>query len=505
VKIEMLGSEQGGSEGWWQALTEGLSDQVLVIDADDRLLFLNRPFDDQPAPALGEPALACFPEEQVETHRRALAEARRTGQRVHYEAQGRQERWHSHRLLPVPATSSSRGEVMMIVASIDERRQLEQQLHPAQKMEAVGRLAGGVAHDFNNLLAVILSCTEFLLADLGDNEQAKADVLDIRQAGQRAASLTRQLLAFSRKQVLRPELLSLNELVTDTGKLLRRIIGEDVRFVTELEPSLAEVMADRGQMEQVFLNLAVNARDAMPSGGSLIVETANVEVDAALAARIGVLEPGRHVRLTVRDTGIGMSEATLTRIFEPFFTTKESGKGTGLGLATVFGIVKQSHGGIAVESSPGHGAVFRIYLPQREGDPKPLSLRKAPVRSKTGSETILLVEDDEQLRAVVRRMLVKSGYRVIEARDGGAALATYEANADRIDLIITDLVIPSFDGITVASELQSRAPSVRVIYMSGYTEHLVLRRASLTPGVNFLQKPFTGDDLVSIVRKVLDR
>ncbi|MFO0761234.1 MAG: response regulator [Byssovorax sp.] len=489
-------------ERWWEALTQGLVDLVMVVDRQDRLLYQNRPLPSGPALAPGCTVTDAFAPEQQEIHRAALAEARRTGQAVQYETSAHDDAWHGYRLLPV---AGGAGEVMMIVSSLSQRRELEQQLFQAQKMEAIGRLAGGVAHDFNNLLAVILSCTEFIMDEVGEGDALWPDVVDIRQAGQRAASLTRQLLAFSRKQVLRPEQMSLNDLVTDTGKLLRRIIGEDVRIVTDLDPALGDVMADRGQLEQVLLNLAVNARDAMPKGGSVIVRTANLEVDAALGARIGGVTPGPYVELSMSDTGTGMSEATLARVFEPFFTTKEKGKGTGLGLATVFGIVKQSQGGVSVESVLGRGTTFRIYLPRRDGPAGPLSAKKEAARPKPGTETILLVEDDERLRSVIRRMLIKQGYRVLEAADGSAALAACERDKEVIDLIITDLVVPGFDGITVAAELQAIAPRIRVLYMSGYTEHLALERVSLVPGSNFLQKPFSVDDLLSLVRKALDR
>ena len=403
-----------------------------------------------------------------------------------------------------PLVVDGRRARFATIIDVTERKRLEQQFRQAQKMDAVGRLAGGVAHDFNNLLAVIMSCTEFLVADLPDGDPKLLDVLDIRHAGERAASLTRQLLVFSRKQILQPAPMSLNDLVGEVGKLLKRLIGEDIRFVTVLRPELGRVMADRGQMEQVLVNLVVNARDAMTSGGSLLVETSNVDLGVEEAARVGAVAPGPYVALMVKDTGCGMDEDTLSKVFEPFFTTKELGKGTGLGLSTVFGIVRQSQGTITVESRLGQGAVFRVFLPRIDGDVPPSSTTKGAARRSHGAETVLLVEDDEQVRAVVRRILKSRGYQVIEAKDGGAALSAYERDPEGIDIVVTDLVIPGFDGVTIASELQTRTPRVKVLYMSGYTEHTVLRRGVLEAGVNFIQKPFSGEELALMVRKVLD-
>jgi nitrogen-specific signal transduction histidine kinase/CheY-like chemotaxis protein len=403
-----------------------------------------------------------------------------------------------------PVVVEGRRARFATIIDVTERRRLEHQFRQAQKMDAVGRLAGGVAHDFNNLLAVIMSCTEFLVADLPDGDPKLLDVLDIRHAGERAASLTRQLLVFSRKQILQPAPMSLNDLVSEVGKLLKRLIGEDIRFVTVLRPEVGRVMADRGQMEQVLVNLVVNARDAMTSGGSLLVESSNVNLGVDESARVGAVAPGPYVVLTVKDTGCGMDEDTLSKVFEPFFTTKEQGKGTGLGLSTVFGIVRQSQGTITVESRLGQGAVFRVYLPRIDGDVQPSSSPQPAARRSHGAETVLLVEDDEQVRAVVRRILKSRGYQVIEAKDGGAALAAYERDPEGIDIVVTDLVIPGFDGVTIASELQTRTPRVKVLYMSGYTEHTVLRRGVLEAGVNFIQKPFSGEELALMVRKVLD-
>ncbi len=403
-----------------------------------------------------------------------------------------------------PLVVDGRRARFATIIDVTERMRLEHQFRQAQKMDAIGRLAGGVAHDFNNLLAVIMSCTEFLIADLPDGDPKLLDVLDIRHAGERAASLTRQLLVFSRKQILQPAPMSLNDLVGDVGKLLKRLIGEDIRFVTVLRPELGRVMADRGQMEQVLVNLVLNARDAMTGGGSLLVETSNFDLGSEEATRIGAIEPGRYVVFTVKDTGCGMDEDTLSKVFEPFFTTKEPGKGTGLGLSTAFGIVRQSQGTITVESRLGQGTVVRVLLPRIDGEVAPASKQPVVSRRSRGAETVLLVEDDEQVRAVVRRILKSRGYQVIEAKDGGAALAAWERDPDGIDIVVTDLVIPGFDGVTIASELQTRTPRVKVLYMSGYTEHTVLRRGVLEPGVNFIQKPFSGEELALMVRKVLD-
>ncbi len=382
---------------------------------------------------------------------------------------------------------------------------LEAQLRQAQKMEIVGRLAGGVAHDFNNLLSVILGYSELIAMDLGPDDPRSADVAEVVQAARRATGLTQQLLAFSRQQVLRPRLVDLNEIVIGMEKLLRRLIGDDVDLRTLASPTLSKVRVDPGQIEQVVMNLAVNARDAMPQGGTLTIETADVTLDTRYAATHPGVTPGPHVMLAVRDNGVGMDRATRARIFEPFFTTKEAGKGTGLGLSTVFGIVKQSGGSICVDSEPGHGATFTIHLPVAEGAAEAMSPSPdpAPPRERE-SETILLVEDDDQVRAVARRILLRSGYVVLDVASGEAALALVEQHPGAIDLLIADVVMPRMNGLQLADRLRAVRPALRVLYMSGYTENVVLCHEILEPGFAFLQKPMTPTSLVRKVREVLD-
>ena len=386
-----------------------------------------------------------------------------------------------------------------------ERRSLEQQVIQAQKMEAVGRLAGGVAHDFNNILTAIGGYTDLLLADLPLDDPRRQDVDEIHRAADRAAALTQQLLAFSRRQVLQPKVIDLNALVSNVEKLLGRLIGEDVQLATALAHDVGRVRADPGQLEQVIVNLAVNARDAMPAGGKLTIETRNVDLDAAYAAEHRTVVPGPYVVIAVSDTGTGMSTETQSHIFEPFFTTKEVGKGTGLGLATVYGIVKQSGGSIWVYSELGHGTTIKVYLPRVDEPPEPLAAPGLanPERLR-GTETILLVEDEPAVRAVARQILARQGYTVLEAPDGPAALAMF-AGGGRVDLILTDVVMPGMSGRTLADQLATRWPGVRVLYMSGYTDDAIVRHGMLEPGLAYLQKPFRPDALVRKVREVLNR
>jgi len=398
------------------------------------------------------------------------------------------------------------GAIVNNYRDATERRSLEQQVIQAQKMEAVGRLAGGVAHDFNNILTAIGGYTDLLLADLPPDDPRRQDVDEIHRAADRAAALTQQLLAFSRRQVLQPKVIDLNALVSNVENLLRRLIGEDVLLATTLAGDVGRVRADPGQLEQVIVNLAVNARDAMPAGGRLTIETHNMDLDAAYAAEHQTVVPGPYVVIAVSDTGTGMSAETQSHMFEPFFTTKEVGKGTGLGLATVYGIVKQSGGSIWVYSELGHGTTLKVYLPRVDEPAEPLApSTPADAESLRGTETILLVEDEPAVRAVARQILTRQGYVVLEAPDGQTALAMVDAGGPRVDLVLTDVVMPGMSGRSLADRLASHCPGLRVLYMSGYTDDAIVRHGMLEPGLAYLQKPFRPDALARKVREVLNR
>jgi len=385
-----------------------------------------------------------------------------------------------------------------------ERKQLEQQLRQAQKMEAIGQLTGGIAHDFNNMLTVIIGYSELMLRSLGADDPMRDEVNEIREAGERAAALTRQLLAFSRKQVLQPKVLDFNAVLTNMDRMLQRLIGEDIALVAVPAPGIWRVYADPSQIEQVMMNLAVNARDAMPQGGKLTIETANVELDDAYARDHASVRPGSYVMLAVSDTGCGMNRETQARIFEPFFTTKEPGKGTGLGLSTVYGIVKQSGGSIWVYSEPGRGTTFKIYLPRGEAVAEAVEPSREAARTVRGSETILLVEDDNAVRALVRSTLQAHGYTVQEAPHGKHAIQVCEQHAAPIHLLVTDVVMPEMGGREVAERLKPSRPNMKVLFMSGYTDKAIVHHGELDPGTAFLQKPFTPDALARKVREVLD-
>jgi CheY-like chemotaxis protein len=361
-----------------------------------------------------------------------------------------------------------------------------------------------VAHDFNNLLTAIFGYADLLAEELPANSSGLEDLQEIRTAAVRAAALTRQLLAFSRQQVLQPVVLNLNDVVTNLESMLQRVIGEDVALEVHVAADLGNVRADVGQLEQVIVNLTVNARDAMPTGGKLTIETANAELGADYAEIHRPVVPGRYVMLAVSDTGTGMDEATKARLFEPFFTTKLPGKGTGLGLATVYGIVKQSGGYIWVYSEPSHGATFKVYLPYVEAPAEQTGEVTPTSGSLTGSETILLAEDDALLRPLARALLTRLGYRVLEAPDEAAALAIARAHVGEIHLLVSDVVMPGKSGVQLARQLEAERPRLRVLYVSGYTDEAVVRHGLLEPGRYFLQKPFTPDVLARKVREVLD-
>ena len=402
----------------------------------------------------------------------------------------------------MPFTLDGQQAVLTIMRDLSERKRLEDHVRQAQRMEAVGQLAGGIAHDFNNLLTVITSYSAMLLSEQSTGPEVRADLEEIKGAADRAAALTRQLLAFSRRQLLQPRVLDVNELTLNLEKMLRRLLREDIELVTALDPALGMVHADPGQLEQVIVNLAVNARDAMPDGGRLTIETANVTLDHGFGA-LPEGGPGEHVMLAVSDNGHGMSDEVKAHIFEPFFTTKETGKGTGLGLSTVYGIVQQSGGSISVCSAPGRGTTFRIYLPLAT---VARARREAPavrVPVSIGSETILLVEDEERVRRAARRILEGSGYSVLEAATGAEAVRLCETHPTAIGLVITDMVMPEMGGRELFAHVARLRPEAKILFMSGYTEDAALHDDMLAPGAMFLDKPFTPVTLTRKVREAL--
>jgi two-component system, cell cycle sensor histidine kinase and response regulator CckA len=398
---------------------------------------------------------------------------------------------------------SGRPVRLTALRDVTEKRLLEDQFRQAQKMEAVGRLAGGVAHDFNNLLTVIISCVELILMDTEQGSPLRENLEEIRKASQAAAGLTGQLLAFSRQQVIEPKLVTIEEVLARAEKMLQRLIGEDVELVTVLNQHPATVKIDPGQLEQVIMNLAVNARDAMPDGGKLTLETSAVELQDAYVRSHWPAIAGRFALLAVSDTGIGMTQQTRARIFEPFFTTKQMGEGTGLGLATVYGIVKQGGGFIWVYSEPGQGATFKIYLPRVDEAPTATQPMRATT-SLVGTETILLTEDAPALRGTARQILERYGYNVLEAPNGKEALTLASSRPGPIHLLLTDVVMPGMSGRELAERFTAQRPEVKVLYMSGYTDDAVVRHGVLRPGIAYLQKPFTPDALARKVREVLD-
>ena len=506
------------SEEHFRSLIENALDIITVVDADGGIVFespsVRRVLGFEPAELVGEPYLGLIHPEDEPLAREAIQAAITSGTLVghpfearfrHREGDWRLLESVCENLLDDPAVAG----VVVNSRDITERREAEEELHEsreqllqAQKMEAVGRLAGGVAHDFNNLLTAIKGFTELLLLDLDRRDPRYPFAYEIQAAANRAASLTRQLLAFSRKQVLQPRVFDLNASVADMEKMLRRLIGEDVELVTRRDPRLARIRADPGQVEQIILNLVVNARDAMPAGGRIDVITENETLTVEQAQRQGEIAAGEYAVLAVRDSGGGMSREVQRRIFEPFFTTKEQGRGTGLGLSTVYGIVQQSGGFVTVESAPGEGAEFRVHLPavEDEGAPTEASPARLPTE---GTETVLLVEDENAVRVLVRRVLDRMGYTVLEAEDGPGALRVMEQRGAPVDLLLTDVIMPGMSGRQLADRLLEAQPDLKVLFMSGYTDEAISQHGVLAEGVSFLEKPFTPDLLLQRVREVL--
>jgi two-component system, cell cycle sensor histidine kinase and response regulator CckA len=491
------------SELRFRKLTEASFDGIDIV-ADGLIIEANRGFAAmfgyEPGEVIGRPILDFVAEESLQSVR----ERTQAGFEGTYEVVGKKKDG-SRVMLEVTARNHAIGDRpcrITALRDVTDKRQLEEQLRQAQKMEAIGRLAGGVAHDFNNLLTVIRGSCDFLLEGLPERSAAREDVDEIRKAADAAAALTRQLLAFSRQQVVQPKLVLVEEVLANNGKILRRLIGEDIKLNMVLSSTPSTVRIDPGQLEQIVINLAVNARDAMPVGGQVTIETRAVEIDDSYARTHSAVTPGRFVMIGVSDTGVGMDERTRARIFEPFFTTKEAGKGTGLGLSTVYGIVKQAGGMVGVYSEPGHGATFKIYLPivdataagPQEG---------APAAVPRGTETVLVVEDAPGVRSVVRISLERRGYTVIEAAGGQDALRILADRARHIDLLVTDVVMPEMSGRQLVDRVRTLRPDVKVIYMSGYTDEAVVRHGVLEAGVNYIQKPFSPDELGRMVRLVL--
>ena len=414
-------------------------------------------------------------------------------------------RWVEERGNPMRDETGGIVGISGILRDITEGKELKEQLCQSQKMEAIGQLAGGIAHDFNNMLMVIITSCDFLLLNLDLDEQTHADIELIKEAGERAAALTQQILAFSRRQILRPEILNLNEVLSDTYKMMQRLIGENIELSTVFKAGKSEIEADRGQLEQILMNLVVNARDAMPQGGKLTIETDHVDLDEEYVRMHPQVQPGSYVMLSISDTGVGMNEETRHRIFEPFFTTKKDGAGTGMGLSTVYGIVKQSGGNIWVYSEIDMGTTVKIYLPKVS--------KKNPAREEEwstrviprGDETILAVEDEELVRQQIYRILSGAGYTVLTAGSGEEALQVGQQHGDQIDMLLTDVVMPGMNGRQLADHFLTGDPEIKVLYMSGYTDNVIASHGVLEGGIALIPKPFSADVLATAVRQKLDR
>ncbi len=498
------------SEERFRALVENSWEVLLLLDQDGRITYTTpsagRQFGWTPDSMIGRALVDLLhPEDQRHVAQRLSSAAGRPGEQMMTEARIRRSDGSYRSMDAIVVSRLHEPTINGIVFNardITEGRRLEEQLRQAQKMEAVGRLAGGVAHDFNNLLTAILGYCNLALDDMAPNDVSRRDLEEIKDAGERAATLTRQLLAFSRRQMLQPEPVDLNGLVQQTQKMLTRILGEDIELSIELAADLPLVTADPASVEQIIVSLAMNARDAMPEGGHLVLETAVVELDGSYADSHATVLPGPYVMLAVSDTGEGMDAATRSRVFEPFFTTKAQGKGSGLGLATVYGIVKQSGGYIWVYSEPAHGTVFKVYLPIVSA-PIMAARELKQIEPPRASETILLVEDEEAVRALTGEVLRRQGYEVIEAEHGKQALELVQRLSAEIHLLLTDIVMPYMNGRDLAEQISSLRPRTKVLFMSGYTDHAAVHR-ELSAGAPFLQKPFTPDALARKVRGLLD-
>jgi PAS domain S-box-containing protein len=499
------------SEERFRALVESSREVMLLLDRDGRITYATPSVETQfgwRAGDIGGRALVDFlhPEDQKPFAERLGNLVPRPGDRTMTEIRFRHADGTYRSVDALVANRLHEPGVDSLVLDardITEGRRLEDQLRQAQKMEAVGRLAGGVAHDFNNLLTAILGYCNLALEEMPADEPTRKDLEEIRDAGERAATLTRQLLAFSRRQTLQPEPVDLNALVRQVERMLRRLIGEDIELEAALSAELPLVKADRASIEQIVVNLAVNARDAMPAGGRLTIETSRVDLDQTYADAHVTVAPGSYVLLAVSDTGHGMDAATRARVFEPFFTTKPQGKGSGLGLSTVYGIVKQTGGYIWVYSEPARGTVFKVYLPVADRSASASAAEHRAGTAVSPSETVLVVEDEDAVRALTCELLRRRGYQVLEAAHGIDALSVAAAHGGRIDLLLTDIVMPYMNGRDLAVQMAVLRPATKVLFVSGYTDHVAARQ-ELAAGAPFLQKPFTPDALARKIRSVLD-
>jgi PAS domain S-box-containing protein len=493
------------SEAELTALFEAMTDIILVLDTEGRHLKMaptKPPHIYKPAAErVGKTLHEVFPKDTADFFldhvRRALVEGPIHGVEYSLPIDGKQV-WFEGSISPM-----TKDSVIWIGRDITGRKILEEQLRQSQKMDAIGQLAGGIAHDFNNLLTAINGFSDLSLRRLEAEDPLRGNIEEVKKAGERAASLTRQLLAFSRKQVLQPKVFGLNSVISELEKMLKRLIGEDIELRTVLDRDTGTVKADPGQIEQVIMNLVVNARDAMPAGGKLTIETKNIDLGDDISHQPGAVDPGQYVMLGISDTGIGMDEETQAHIFEPFFTSKEAGKGTGLGLSTVYGIVKQSDGSIRVYSEQGRGTTFKVYLPRVAENAQVYKRTPDVEENLRGTEIILLAEDEDIVRKLARQVLEMFGYQVLEAPNGGAALLICERHEGPIDLLITDVVMPEMSGTELTDRLIRLRPDLKVLYMSGYTDNAVIHRGVLDEGTNFLQKPFTPGALARRVREVL--
>lgn len=519
LEIQRIRRQFSDQQEMFRLITENAEDLIALIDRDGRRLYVSpayqKIFGYTPDDLLGTSAVEQIHPDDRDTVLAARKTVYRTGAgpRLEYRFPRKDGEW---RILESSASPvrNYRGEIETLVVvsrDITERkqaeellRQREEQLRQAQKMEAVGRLSGGIAHDFNNLLGVIIGYSESMEHWLTPDDPLRKSAEEIRKAGERAAALTHQLLAFSRQQVLQPKVLDLNSVVTDMGKMLRRLIGADIELTTKLASQLGQVKADQSQIEQVIVNLVVNARDAMPEGGKLLIETSNTFIDEAMARSLPFLHPGPHVLLRVTDSGVGMDTETQRHVFEPFFTTKAPDKGTGLGLATVYGVVKQSGGVVGIDSQPGGGATFKIFLPQAP------EIAVTPVpdlndrKSSAGTGTILLVEDEEALRSLIAEQLGDSGFKVLSARDGIHALEVARSYDAPIHLLLTDVMMPKLSGPSLARFISHLRPETRILFMTGHAELDAGVHGGLPEGAESLQKPFSRDALIKRVRQLMD-